>query len=276
MKISLKYPTATACVLAVGVLALPVSAQIYIYGGVGDPDIVLDTSNAFTGASGETLNIGSTGDATGPFAATTTALNSSATVNVSGSSSLQFLGSGNTLRTQNLTVNFADASRFLIDDASHNFRQGVTINYSSSAASVSTGNLIFQSGGSGIPTLNINSGSVRIGGLNPGDKNGLLNLNGGDFIASGVNYAVGADLFNINFTSTSSVFVLSGAVDISALDAEFADGLFQINGVDKAKTDFDVSFDGSDLTIAVIPEPSSFALLGGVLALGFVLRRRRS
>ncbi len=283
MKTNLFSTSVVACsILGLGFLASPASGAVFIQTGNGSIFTnSTDGSNPFTPASGNTLNIGSTLDVTGPYAATATALVGTGgtpypIINVFGTSSLQFLGTDNTARTQQVTVNFNDASQFLIDPASHTFRTAVTIGYSSSANSVSSGNLVFQTGGD--PSIiNINSGSVTIGNLSPSDKQGRLNLNGGNFNVSGVNYTTGFNVFNINFTSLSSGFTLVGAANIDALNTQIADGLFQINGVDQTSlVSYNRNFSGGNLTISAVPEPATMALLAASLTGIVIFRRRRA
>lgn len=84
-------------------------------------------------------------------------------------------------------------------------------------------------------------------------SSGLVSFNGGSAIAS---------ISSTGITSLSSTFVTAGTI------LRFAS-----NSADISLASSDFSLDS--LTVTSVPEPSAFALLGGLAAVGFVASRRR-
>ncbi len=115
-------------------------------------------------------------------------------------------------------------------------------------------------------TLQMKFGSTftMAGGLLEADNLVIDNTDGAD------------DVLNFVTTGTGGTmsFRNGGADYTSVLEAFITAGDIRINGAAATTADFNVSFDGSETSITVVPEPSSAALLGlGGLAL--IMRRRK-
>ena len=65
------------------------------------------------------------------------------------------------------------------------------------------------------------------------------------------------------------IYVFGGSIDDNILSTISFDGLGE-KGID-----YEVVYDGMNLGYNLIPEPSSYALFFGVLALGYVISRRK-
>ncbi|NDV61007.1 hypothetical protein G0Q06_00935 [Puniceicoccales bacterium CK1056] len=248
MKNTILHKTSIIASFGLGMclLASSTSAQ-YTYIG-NDPDIVLD-GNGFTGAAGETLDIGTTGDVGGRFDTTMTDVVGGGTpypiVSVYGSSTLTASGVGyggdpEDMAMEKLTVNISDTAEFLVG-VELEFRNQFVLNYDSSADSVSSGSLrlLDQAAAEKFTSFNLNSGSLTVGPLRFGEVSdkGQINLNGGDFTFATLNDGDTPDLpvnAQINFADpvgAPSVLTITEATGVDYLDEYIANGLFAIQGV---------------------------------------------
>ena len=279
------------------VAAASVSAQVFTYDGEGGANI-LEGGGSFSGASGQTLNVGRPGNYSLSYNAIVQGLNSqvrveapSAEVNVYGESSLTFLGKtiGKDDTRQSI-FNFQDQSTFLLDAGTRGHALGgdVVINYNSRAhsSSLNVGLMFSRDKAEAFTTLNINAGSIQVGGLNFNRQKTRINLAGGDLITKKLSIRFNDDQgYNakINFdSSTGSKFEI-GQDGLAKLQDGVAHGLFQIDGI--VRTDlsmFDITESGSGATIRVrdskrasIPELSVAPLFTGVFVLAFCAFRRR-
>ncbi len=88
----------------------------------------------------------------------------------------------------------------------------------------------------------------------------------------------------INLQGLGSTFAVEGdhtalfSTMISTISATAGVSYMNINNLGDNATegiDYSLAFDGDNTTLTVIPEPSTYAFLGGLLALGVVMIRRR-
>ena len=283
-------------------LALAVSSASaqHTYSGTDGNNIM--EGSRFTGASGETLTVGAAGE--GAYHAVVQGLNSGggnrlplAEVTVRGSSSLTFSGRDKLIDiTQQCAFNFTDQSRLLLgagtganDSRGHVFGEGVILNYSSRATSDNKNlplkfSVIDEDGF--VSKLNINSGLIRVGGLDFHGP-GIVNLSGGDFAVKVIGKAYKTSGGKINFESSAgSTLTVSNAKSSDYLDEKIRDGLFQVDGItqtDPSAFDINYSVSNGSLTVrlaaskqATIPELSITPLVLGLFALiSGVSRRRR-
>ncbi|MEM1221999.1 MAG: PEP-CTERM sorting domain-containing protein [Verrucomicrobiota bacterium] len=139
-------------------------------------------------------------------------------------------------------------------------------------------------------TLNSNSGDFGVDGTEPGETNdfidglvesitltfstvvtfNFIDLGGVEAdISDGANLTIAGstlDLFTgvSGFNGTSDVYTPGSPVTLSIGESIILTG-------SSSTSDFDLEA----INLSIVPEPSSFALIGGLLALGFVALRRR-
>ena len=264
---------------------------------------ILVGGNGFTGAPGQTLTIGTPGNSTDSYHAVVKGLNSGgagsgalAEINVVGQSSVTFSGRDVDFDiTQESIFNFEDQSKLLLGTGSsktrgHIFGGSVIINYNSTAASENK-NIPFRfhssSGGEGLPTtLNVNAGSILIGGLDFFGS-GVVNLSGGDLVVKvigGNNRSAG----KINFDSSAgSTFTILNANSADYLETTIGMGRIelQVDGVPQTELSaFDINYSVTDGSLTVqsrsskrakIPEWSMGPLFTGLFVVFFCAVRRR-
>ncbi len=176
---------------------------------------------------------------------------------------------------------------------------GGTLTMNGGTLTTNIGVIIGQQG-SGSLTINTgatynNNGKFFVG--NSTNGNGTVNLDGGTLAVdtTAANTVFGRDgatgLLNITagtatftdlltMTDGSIVFSNDSSGSLSIVGADFtyysnlytAGDLSRTGGTGAFATDFNVS----GTTLTVVPEPGTYALIGGMLALGYVMVRRRS
>ena len=152
--------------------------------------------------------------------------------------------------------------------------------------------------------LSVSSGTLNASGnIQTTNNVGIFNLSGGAINAGGLQLSgTAGTLFNWDFTSGASSLITVSGNTMNLTDTDFSFDLtgvgigdytlIQNNGtgiVDftgsiaftpgyTASVNFEGNASGDNLVLSVtaIPEPSTFALIGGLLALGSVMMRRRS
>ena len=300
-------------ILAVFVVGMVSVSAEYKYDGADGTNVLLG-GGGFTGASGESLTVGATNNASGSYNAVVQGLNAGggnasphAEIRVLGSSSVMFKGRDIASdMTQQVVLNFEDQSKLLLGGQiergsnrtrGHVFGRNVIINYNSSADSINN-NLPFKfqtdSDDPDSPTtLNVNAGSILVGGLDF-NGTGLVNLAGGDLSVKLIGLCGRRSQGTINFDSSAgSTLTIINADSADYLAQRLKTGLLtlQIDGiVQKELNSFEISYsvpDGSMTVQAVgvnqidIPELSTSSLLKGLLLLACfrlvycALKRRR-
>lgn len=122
------------------------------------------------------------------------------------------------------------------------------------------------------------TGNVVAQANGTGTHFGLPNVNGSSFNAKGTAGYAAPTFFSYGGTNTrigNAVGVSSGLVLVSGSNAD--DGLEPVNAA--YLPNITASFDGTTLSVvaAPVPEPETYALmLGGLAAVAFIARRRRS
>ena len=156
-------------------------------------------------------------------------------VAVQGSSSATFEGFK---QLQTITVNFQDASQFLVAGTGAKFGYDVVINYDSSAISDSTGIVFALWRATAEPkihaTINLNSGGLIVGELFFNEAGGEINVDGGDLSAASINLNGNAFTGGINFSSTGGSALTVGTASGAPIGALIADGFLTIDGETEA------------------------------------------
>ena len=276
-----------------------VCAQAFSYDGEGGANI-LEGGGDFSGASGQTLNVGVSSNSAQDYVAVVQGLNTQMMsdapfpqVNVYGHSSLRFVGK--TIgedETHQCIFNFEDQSRLLLDADSrgHAFGGDVVINYNSSAHSINSniGMMFCRVKGGVFTTMNINAGLIEVGGFNFNRQKAVINLAGGDLILKRLvikRNDEGVYNAKINFdSSTESKFEITQN-GLALLQDGLDGGLFQIDGVvqtDPSAFEVTQSRSAAGVTIRVkgaarvgIPELSITPLILGLVSLAFCAIKRR-
>ena len=264
-------------------------------GSIGNDSIINGTANATGGQFGNGTTVNGTLNLSGnALTLSVGTINTGGVVNVS--------------ENATLNLNFTLATGATLNQTGGNIRSGLTIagtaNISGGGSGLSnTGGYTVQNGG----VLNLSGGligsaelTVEDGGIlnqSGGDlgfnthieSGGVLNVAGGDFGGTFAAGFAGIDILDggtINFTG-SEFFINGEAIDTAggvfviadrdvALTGTLADGSdinFTLNSTRALNDNFSNLFEaGSTVTVTVIPEPTSLALLG---LGGLLLARRR-
>lgn len=113
---------------------------------------------------------------------------------------------------------------------------------------------------------------------NPSFTMGQISFGNG---ANSLRAATWNDPENMNFDFApnavgSTIVIDSGFYDLSEWQTKWGDGTLTVDGANTGNFSDYFSVSGNTLTLAAVPEPSSFALLGGILSLAIaaVLRRK--
>lgn len=133
----------------------------------------------------------------------------------------------------------------------------------------------------GLSTFNVDGGTLTVSDILGADAGGsqIINLSAGSIVIENTGdrfegfFSLDADDYIDFTTAAGSVFI----DNIDLTDANnLLTGRIRYNGLVDASA-FTLTEQGSGIlfTSSTVPEPSSYALLGGALALGFALVRRR-
>jgi|GEM_PF-3169704 len=177
-------------------------------------------------------------------------------------------------------------------DSLLSINSGGNLNLLSGSVTVSTDN-VFNTGG----TLTISGGAFtslgNFGNAGFNGSGGITNFNGGSISLNTVSFAGGTGILNFDGTSSGSVSAASLAgnfsldwfsgslmsLTVTGANQAYYEGLYSggdLNFEGSNANPFATNFSVSGETLSLVPEPSSFALLSGLLALGLVARRRRA
>ena len=239
------------------------------------------TGPAYIVVNGGTLNLNggsfSTGSSTGfvigenggTFNVSGTLNMGSLGLNLNANSTLNYDEGGNIIGTFN-----QGAGNVNILGGTLNTSGNYTINSADAAFSMTGGN--FTLDGEFKPlagTSTISGGTLTANLISFDGTDSTLNLAGGQIhilnnAFQGI-YA-GGDAY-INFTTVSGSLLIDG-LDENGANTLLASGRLRYNGVNE---NIIATATGTGYSFSAVPEPSSFALLGGALALGFTMARRR-
>ena len=266
---------------------LPVIGDQSFIEGATNPDVTLSSagfSRRILVDEGRTLFIADGGT-----------LTTSGSVEVIGDNSIGFVvvqDGGTYNRTGTLDTRFAgstvtveDGGTFSLDGAWSSEGAGSGFIVSGSTASVTMGSVI-NNGAAGILTLNDSAGMTVTGNMDLGSTaaisigaestlniGGLMSYGGAFSISSDTVLANGVyNLFNLTGTESGdfSSVTLSGA--------GYGDDALSLSSdvwtATVGSQDYSFSQITGDLT--VVPEPGTYALIGGLLALGYVMVRHRA
>ena len=172
------------------------------------------------------------------------------------------------------------------------------------AASFNTNN-ITEVGRNAKAILNIDGGTyTSVSNATFGEYNGIMNITSGGAFTAGAGFVVrGSGAINVvdgtlNLTQAdiadtsvsilmdlggtldlqgSSTVVLAGDQTISGNFNTYIDNGWITSNGNSGAANFSQVFDGTNtiVSVAAVPEPSTYALLGGLVALGSVMMRRR-
>jgi hypothetical protein len=187
--------------------------------------------------------------------------------------------------------------------ATANFGGGWTIDHTAGDLGFSAGGWNVNGGGVG-GTYNLSGGSISVTGTGAQDKGNFLvneidfNLSGGAvsseltfriFNGGSMNFLAGSGTLTsaawkdsqvgtMNFVSGWTGFVNIASETAASWKTMLATTLVgsTFNGVDITEANFDDNFVVTGSVLTVVPEPGTYALIGGILALGYVMVRRRA
>ena len=156
-----------------------------------------------------------------------------------------------------------------------------TLSLEGGGATFSNG-LRLADGGSSSATLNLMSGTLDVAGgfFTKGSGTVAINMGGGDLLLNGDRTGLlGTWLSDPNVTFTISGGLVAGSAEENAFSGQYAQNLGQTT--DSNGNKFSYGYDGTTDTTRVwsvvpVPEPSTYALFGGMLALICVMCRHRN
>lgn len=191
------------------------------------------------------------------------------------------LGHVNDAGDYTLTLNVGNAASFNTNNITEVGRNAKAILNIDGGTYTSVSNATFGQGNSGV--MNITSGGAFTAGagfvvrgsgaINVVD--GTLNLTQADIVDTSVSILM--DLGGTLDLQGSSTVVLAGDQTISGNFNTYIDNGWITSNGNSGAANFSQVFDGTNTIVsaAPIPEPSTYALLGGLVALGSVMMRRR-
>jgi hypothetical protein len=191
------------------------------------------------------------------------------------------LGHVNDAGDYTLTLNVGNAASFNTNNITEVGRNAKAILNIDGGTYTSVSNATFGQGNSGV--MNITSGGAFTAGagfvvrgsgaINVVD--GTLNLTQADIVDTSVSILMD-DGGTLDLQGSSTV-VLAGDQTISGNFNTYIDNGWITSNGNSGAANFSQVFDGTNTIVsaAPIPEPSTYALLGGLVALGSVMMRRR-
>jgi hypothetical protein len=216
-----------------------------------------------------TLSVGDTVSVSSKTINSTTNLNSAVSLGVF---KLGRYGDGASIATLNVTADLSTSGIFLIAAAGGNG----DLNVNSATVTAGGNTTIGEATYSGVLSID-NGGIFETAGTFVMDTNSTVTVNDGILkmlAGSGSRITmVGTALLNLN--GTSQLWLGGDQTGAGSVFNTYVDsGSILVDGVSGSEN-FSQVFDGINTIVTAIPEPGSYALFGGLLALGSVMIRRR-